>query len=331
MKRILSSLGCIALVFLLVSQIHAQDLEAPLSRAMETLKATKGDPELLVLTNAPFVKPTGMDSLALLGQAQDLTGAMVGRGNLLFFQRPQNHPFCLMLFKKANGQAVIISQDGPVWAEESLDLGPDHISDPAFWKSVKKTCKAGRDMFTLAAMSTAWAQGAPYDFLKAAEFHNHICPGLTSGYLMARFILDQYPLAPGQRYTIVAAPMWCKEDAFQVVMDCTAGKHGLVVKPLSDDQKNAITIPDPAGFLLIWDGKTKTGKGIALSFDFKELKGLYPENTPKAATIRFTLPHFKTPERFVSVAKEFVLNETLYNSMTQAGTNPYKVAGLTAN
>jgi formylmethanofuran dehydrogenase subunit E-like metal-binding protein len=298
---------------------------------MKTLKAAKGDPRILVLTNAPFVRPANLDSLALLDQAQEITGARVGRGNLLFFQRPQNHPFCLMLFNKSDGQAVIISQDGSGWDEEAMDLGPAHISDPNFWKTVKQTHKAGRDMFTLAGMSTAWAQGAPYDFLKAAEFHNHICPGLTSGYLLAHFILEQYPLAPGERYTIVGSPVWCKEDALQVILDCTAGKHGLVIKSLTATQKETISISDPAGFLLIWNTKTKTGKGVALSFNFKSFKALYPDSTPKAATLLFTIPHLKTPERFVSVATEFALDETRYNAMKQAGTNPYQIAGLMTN
>ena len=81
-------------------------------------------------------------------------------------------------------------------------------------------------MFTLASMANVWAKGGPYDFLKSAELHNHICPGLTSGYLMAHYILDHFPLKDGERYTVVACPVWCKEDAFQVVMDCTPGKKG---------------------------------------------------------------------------------------------------------
>ncbi len=175
-----------------------------------------------------------------------------------------------------------------------------------------------------------WAQGAPYDFLKAAELHNHICPGLTSGYLLAHFILEHYPLAPEERYTIVSSPVWCKEDALQVILDCTPGKKGLVVKSLSKAQKEKISVPNPAGFLLIWNTKTKTGKGAALSFDFKEFKALYPENTPKAASLLSTIPHLKTPERFVSVAREFTLDETRYKAMIQASTNPYRVAGLMA-
>ncbi len=72
MKRVLSFIGCIALILLIVPQVHAQDFGGPLSRAMETLKAAKGDPQILVLTNAPYVRPKNLDSLALLGPGRAL-------------------------------------------------------------------------------------------------------------------------------------------------------------------------------------------------------------------------------------------------------------------
>lgn len=332
MKQQFVMLWCVTLLFF-PAAFHARaqsldHLEQPLSRAMATLDATKGDPGLLVLTNAPFVKTGGRDSLAFLSQVQEVTGAMVGRGNLLFFQRPQNHPLCITLFKKSGRRAVIICAGKPGWTVDVLNLGVKTISDPEFWKTAREKYPAGRDLFTLATMANAWAEGAPYDFLKAAELHNHICPGLTSGYLMARYILEHYPLAPGERYTIVGCPVWCKEDAFQVVMDCTPGKRCLVVKPLSEKQKEKIAVDNPAGFLLIWNSKEKTGKGVVLSFDFNAFKALYPEKTPKAATVITTVRHLKAPERFVSVFKVFDLDEAKYNAIRQAGTNPYEVTGL---
>ena len=332
MKRLPALLLCVALLlFTALSPAHAQDLTQPLSRAMADLKVVKDDPGLLVLTNAPYVNTGGKNSLFLLDQAQNLTGATVGRGNLLFFQRPPSHPFRLMLFKKSDRRAAVITGNESGWATDMLALDPKTISDPLFWKTAKDKYTAGQDLFTLTTIASAWAEGAPYDFLKAAELHNHICPGLTSGYLMAHYILDHYPLSPGERYTILASPVWCKEDAFQLVMDCTPGKRGLVVKPLSESQKKKITVPDPAGFLLIWNQKEKKGKAVALSFDFYKLKALYPEKTPKAASILYTVPHFSTPEKFVSAAREFSLDEALYTAMCEAGTNPYAAAGLTAD
>ncbi|WP_165477761.1 FmdE family protein [Desulfobacter hydrogenophilus] len=234
-----------------------------------------------------------------------------------------------MLFKRSDRNAVIISADQSKWAVDTLDFALKTVSDPNFWKDAKDKYAAGKDLFTLATLGNAWAEGAPYDFLKSAELHNHICPGLTSGYLMAHFILEHYPLEKGQRYTIISSPVWCKEDALQVVMDQTPGKRGLVVKPLSKEQKEKISIPNPAGMVLIWDKKQKTGKGVALSFDFNTLKGLYPEDTPKAASILYTAPYLSSPDKFVSASKEFNLDETMFNAICEAGSNPWEVAGLT--
>lgn len=300
-----------------------------IEKAMATLQVTKADPNFLVLTNATAVMTDGKSSLPILAQVQDATGAMVGKGNLLFFQRPQTAPLRVMLLKKSDRTAVIISADNAKWAVDNLDFTLKTVSAPDFWTTAKEKYAAGRDLFTLATLGNAWAEGAPYDFLKSAELHNHICPGLTSGYLMAHFIQNHYPLEQGQRYTIISCPVWCKEDAFQVVMDQTPGKRGLVAKPLSDEQKENIVIPNPAGMVLIWDKKHKKGKGVALSFDFNTLKGLYPKQTPKAASILYTAQYLSSPDKFVSAAAAFDLDETLFNRIREAGTNPWEVAGLT--
>ena len=324
----------LALLLLIVaSQTQAQEkpFDPPIIRAMDTLKTVKGDTDLLVLTNAPFVKTHGKASLPFLARVQDLTGATVGQGNLLFFQRPQNHPLRVMLFKKSDRKAVVVSAAKIEWAEDILDLSVDTISDPDFWKTATDKYEAGRDLFSLVTIANAWSVGVPYDFLKAAELHNHICPGLTSGHLICHYILKHYPLSPNQSYTVIASPVWCKEDAFQVIMDLTPGKRGLVVKPLSEAQKKKVTVPNPACFLLIWDRNAKAGKAVALSFDFNKFKALYPEGTPKAATILHTAAHMSTPDKFVSVSKEFDLSETQYSAMKEAGNNPYDVMGLTAD
>ena len=299
-------------------------------KAMATLQVTQADPNFLVLTNATSVMTDGKPSLPILEQVQTTTGAMVGKGNLLFFQRAPNTPLRFMLLKKSNKNVIIISAVDSNWAMDTLDFKLKTVSDPDFWTAAKDKYAAGKDLFTLATISNAWAEGAPYDFLKSAELHNHICPGLTSGYLMAHFILDHYPLEKGQKYTIIGSPVWCKEDAFQVVMDQTPGKRGLVVKPLSEAQKEKISVPNPAGMVLIWDQKLKTGKGVALSFDFDMLKGLYPEDTPKAASILYTAQYLSSPDKFVSASATFDLDETRFNRIREAGSNPWEVAGLTA-
>jgi len=309
------------------SSASAATLEETLSQAMKSLGAARDDADLLMMTDAPYVRIDGRCALPYLERAQQITGCTVGKGNLLFFQRPQSHPLRLMLMKKGTGDAVIISKTENEWLSEKLNLGSSAIAAPSFWENAKKF-EAGRDMFTLAAVANVWAKNGPYDFLKSAELHNHICPGLTSGYLIAHYVLDRYPVQPGERYTIVACPVWCKEDALQVVLDCTPGKKGMIVKRLSQAQRANIAVADPAGMLLIWDADKKSGRGVALSFDFDRLRALSPQDTPKAATVLAVLDHLDTPERFVSTAKEFDLNENLFNEIIRASGNPYEAAGL---
>ncbi len=318
----------IALLFFgLCPNSFADTFDTLVSQAMQTLGTEKDDTNLLILTNAPYVKENGANSLGWLNQAQQFTGCTVGKGNLLFFQRPQSNPMRLMLFSKKDGHAVIVSRENGKWENDDLDLGADTISKATFWEKAGDF-HAGRDMFTLAAMANVWAKGGPYDFLKCAELHNHICPGLTSGYLIAHYILDHFPLKPGERYTVIACPVWCKEDAFQVVMDCTPGKKGLIVKRLSDEQKEQIAINNPAGMVLIWDGKQKIGRGAALSFSFGPLKALSPKGTPKAAMVLSVLEYLDKPDKFVSTAAEFDLDEKRFEAIIQAGNNPWEAVGL---
>ena len=315
------------LTFVSIGSASADTFETMVAEAMQTLKVAKGDPDLLILTDAPYVKTDGASALKWLDQAQEQTGCTVGKGNLLFFQRPQDHPLRLMLFGRKDGNAVIFSRVENSWATDTLNLGAEKIARPDFWTSAQNL-QAGRDISSLAAMANVWAKGGPYDFLKSAELHNHICPGLTSGYLMAHYILDHYPLKKGERYTVVACPVWCKEDAFQVIMDCTPGKKGLIVKPLSDDQKKRISIANPAGMVLVWDAKAKRGRGAALSFSFAPLRALSPKDTPKAVMVLAALDYLNDPDRFVSTASEFDLDEQRYAAITQAGSNPWEVLGL---
>jgi formylmethanofuran dehydrogenase subunit E-like metal-binding protein len=315
------------LIPVLCGMVSAATLGQETLLAMKTLNISKDSSNLLVLTNAPYVKVNGACALSYLKQAQDVTGCGVGKGNLLFFQRPQHHPLRMMLFKKSTGDAVIISLKDQKPVTEKVNLNVSAISEQSFWQTAKGL-NAGKDIFTLAVIANMWAKGAPYDFLKSAELHNHICPGLTSGYLLARYILHKYPLQNDERYTVVACPVWCKEDALQVVLDCTPGKKRMVVKPLSKEQREQISVKNPAGILLIWNAKKKIGKGIALSFDFDRLRSLAPKDATKAAMVLSAADYLDRPDQFVSEAAEFELNEAIYENMVTAGSNPYAVAGL---
>jgi len=330
MKNIISItlLLSLFLTAFLGNAVWAATFEETVSRAMKTLNVAKGDDSLLMMTNAPYIKVNGSPALSYLDQAQNLTGCTVGKGNLLFYQRFQTQPLRLMLFEKSKGDAVIISRTvDQVWLTETLNISGTVVSSPIFWRTTSNY-QAGGDIFTLAGIANAWAKGAPYDLLKSTEIHDHICPGLVGGYLMSHYILKHYPLKAWEGYTVVACPVWCKDDAFQVVMGRTPGKKGLIVKQLSEKQLANITVANPAGMVLIWNYKKKTGKGVALSFDSDRLHSLASKDTPKVGQVVASIPHLHNPDQFVSTAAEFDLDEKLFQEIILAGTNPYELTGL---
>lgn len=91
--------------------------------------------------------------------------------------------------------------------------------------------------------------------MKCAEFHNHLCAGIASGYMIVRFIMSKYPLRKGESYKWVASPVFCKEDAIQVLLDVTAGKKSLYVEGLTESQKESLKFENTAGVLVVWNKK----------------------------------------------------------------------------
>jgi formylmethanofuran dehydrogenase subunit E-like metal-binding protein len=293
---------------------------------MEDLSVKKHDQRLLVLTNAIYVKLQGKDCLNYVKILEEKTGCSVGNTNMLFFQRPQNHPLRIVLFRKDTGDTVAISCDNKKCVSEKFNMSVAAASGKDFWKN-SKSLIIGSDIFSIATIAGSWALGAPYDFLKCAELHNHICPGLTSGYFIAKTIIKNYPLKKGESYTFVSCPVWCKEDAIQVILDATPGKQKMVVKNLTDSQKKNLTVKNPAGILLIWNKKEEKGRGIIFSMDFDKARKLVVEGSPKAAIVFAMIPLLNKPEEFVTAVAEFDITPKIYEGMLAAGTNPYEIAG----
>ncbi len=320
-----------AILFCTMNFSQALDVDKPVRQAMKKIASKKGDRDLLLLTNATYVRVSNQCPLPVLAQVQNLTGCTVGLGNLLFFQRPQHHALRIMLFKKDTADAVILSLDNGKMISESVCMDIQHISKKEFWKKAENL-SCGKDMFTLVTLANAWARGAPYDFMKCAELHNHLCPGVTSGYLIARYIQKTFPLEKGEKYVMISSPVWCKEEAFPVVLGCSPGRGDMVVKPLSKEQMKTVSVDHPAGIVLIWNSEKKTGRGIALQFDFSKLlderKGSEMSRMQKAIAAINLVSRLDSPEKYVKSAAEFKVSETLYAQLMNAGTNPFQAAGL---
>ncbi len=332
-----------ACVMTLASVAFASDAMIPrIQQAMKDLDVEKGSPQLCALTNAPYVALNGKSCPEVVDTLQDLTGCSVGRKNLLFFQRPVNHPLLVVLHREDNGETVVIRYDGDFSETLRFNMKGDSAADPVVFGEIQKKLKG--DAFSVVTLLTAHAKGAPYDFLKCCEHHNHYCPGVTSGYFIAHFVLNKYPKVAGEQYFWFACPPWCKDDAISMMLDLSPGKQSLFVKNMAEGRATEGPAGRYAGIMVRWNPKTKTGKAAVLQFDWNEaykLAGLTPEEfNPKGgksnpafftARVRSAwalIPYLDEPERFVSLFMDADVNASALKRMKQAGEDPYAVIGM---
>lgn len=90
----------------------------------------------------------------------------------------------------------------------------------------------------------------PADFMKVIEFHGHVCPGLASGYRLAKAALTAlgYESPEDGDLVTLAETDRCTIDAFQIILQCTVGKGKLYMQ---NTGKQAFTV-----------GCRKSGKAV---------------------------------------------------------------------
>jgi formylmethanofuran dehydrogenase subunit E-like metal-binding protein len=323
-------LGLVFIIWAWNTTGHSADLSSLLKQGLKTIDVQPASRQLLVVTNGPYLHQQDVSGLVHVRAIEQTVGATVGAGNLLFFWRDKSYPLLVMLFNKQDGKSVVIKQKGDVFHSETLDLSWEKVNQPQFWVEAVNY-ETGRDLKAMVPLAHAWANGVPYEYLKLAELHGDLCPGVTAGYLMVKFLEKEFPLEYGERYIIVATPSYCKDDAFQLLLGSTSGKKRLVASQLSEEQKKNITIPDPAGIVIVWKPSTQTGKGLALSFNFDEVRELVPtgKDSPKPIVTMSLFKRFNEPEQFVKAAARFAVDNMLYKKILETGVNPYELVGLT--
>jgi formylmethanofuran dehydrogenase subunit E len=91
------------------------------------------------------------------------------------------------------------------------------------------------------------------EFRRCAEFHGHVCPGLSIGYRAAKLALDRIAetRAADEEIVAIVETDACSADAVQVLTGCTFGKGNFIYK---DYGKMALTLLS-----------RKSGRGVRVS------------------------------------------------------------------
>ncbi|CQR70188.1 FmdE, Molybdenum formylmethanofuran dehydrogenase operon [Sporomusa ovata DSM 2662] len=322
---------------------------------------------LLVVTNAGYAKVDDQSSAPCLDALTAVTGCTVGKGNLLTVHSAAFTPLYFFVYDSLSGRAAYLEVDkntkiGGTSFTQMLDkkdlfayqavetiMASKLIANPEIWdKKLKNRIFNGRE-FSLVSIANLWTDKAPADLMQAALFHDHFCPGVTAGYYLAKFLLDKYPLADNQSYHIIASPAWCKDDALQVMLNCTVGKGNMVVYPLADTDKQyllpeakdaaGINFVKNTGIYFMYNKKAKTGKGVVLGFDWDKLckeSGIsFGREYPWRDNLQCDLwmnRHSNDYARYVTVIKEFELEQgSAPGDYIGPSINPWKKLDLWQN
>lgn len=329
--------------------------------AMDQLGSTQGDENLLAMTDASTAMIGNQTTERCLSGVTAVSGCTIGDGNLLIPQRSKFAPLWFMFYKKDTGEAVFLQVNESAAARQATEVktmsagevfGPIAkeqvgarylLENQSAWTALlEKKAFAGNE-FSLITIANMWADPTtPYDFLRAASFHNHLCPGVTSGYLISHYVEERLPIeGPAQSYKVIACPVWCKDDLFPIVWDATPGKRSFFVKDLSAVEKEALNKnlgTDVAGIYVRWDAATKTGDGLVVGYNWtrsNELTGTADwDGDPTLAKLVMDLElieYTDRPEAVVTTLKEFRCESPEeFSTLTYAGVNPLKVLGVEA-
>jgi len=344
-------------------------------KAMEELGFEKGDPDILALTDAGYIAKIGeyTTEKALDGVIMT-SGVSRGKGNLVNVHKAYNSPLWFAFFDKQSKDCVYLEPKSEVLktyldkekvdreaalrdfmklkdkeifariAKENIDANR-LLDNPEAWQEKMVATVFGGNEFSIITISNLWAIGLPNDFLKAAELHDHICPGLTSGYLIAKYIIKHSPTAdPRSEYTVIAIPPWCKDDALIQMFETNVGHKRLYVKHLTKEQMASLPkeAKNVANIIIRWEKGAEKGDGLVVGFDWDKLleecelerAWLRDFATYKWWYVRLKMDiaemhYLDNPEALVFTIKEFeVGSQAEIEKLKSAGVNPLVELGI---
>ncbi len=304
---------------------------------------------LIVLTNAGYAEVNGLSTQGAIDGIASVTGASRGRNTLVEIHSAPWKPLWFAVYDKGSGFCAYLQIDSSEAANMAKGLAmasPGLFSIKAaerinagylYEHSAKYQTKFdskvfGGNEFRIITIANAIAAGAPPEAVRAFEFHDHYCPGVTSGILTARYLKAHFP--PGKAvYFVHSVEPWCKEDALLVLLNATPGKKRYAVSyPTKSDiarrvpeAKNASTI--------IYRQNEQTGKWEGLILGFKWAETSCPKTgnsiVDKLCADLWYLERMEKPEEFVKVIKAFEMPDGISpRDWARPGVDPLKMLGL---
>lgn len=316
--------------------------------AMDEIDFDYGDSDVVVLTDAGRVVVDGQTTEKVISGITKVSGLQNGDSTLFQINRADWKDLWFYFYNRDTGKGLyLVPKEGYFRLTDAAveSLPPENafstieVVSGDIYQMLEDTNAGnktqevlGADAFSLLSLANAWAYGAPYDLMNAASLHNHFCPGVSSGYILAKYVEENMPLTDETSYVVVSCPTWCKEDIYNVLWDMTPGKGGVDTSAVFTNEDQTYLTEKygirPAGIFVLWNSQENSGKGIALGFRFDDSEWTGPSWGSKIYQTVDMVQNLNNPGDYVEVMEEFTVDADLLAELENPLNNPYEVVGM---
>ena len=196
----------------------------------------------IAMSNAGYAEISGQSTMAALDGLSSILKVSRGKHSLVEIHSSSSTPLWFAVYDKASGNCAYLQVDPakalkekePLFSKKALEqINAEHLfANPTEYSQKFDDKIFSGNEFRIVTIANALAGGVSTKAVRAFEFHDHYCPGVTSGILLAKYIEQQFS---GSLFIQSIQP-WCKEDALQVILNTTPGKKSYhLVYPAEDD------------------------------------------------------------------------------------------------
>lgn len=288
------------------------------------------DNPVIVLTNAGYARPGDHSTMGCVDGLAEATSASVGSSTLLVLQSRPDASLWFAFFAVKTGECAYLEPEGDIftlvkqsgksvaWAvRQKARIDADYIFSHAdAFKATAEKGLFGKNLFRVVTVANAAARNCPDRALQAMRVHDHFCPGITSGIILADYIQREV-IKPGQKKIFILSLVpWCKEDALTTLLNATPGKRAYAV--LYGDKKKAAAWPAPLNrtcTVAFTPNEEGIWTGRLLGFDFNAAKKQYQDRAfgqivlDKLYADLWFLDHLEEPASFVEELGQVTLPE----------------------
>jgi len=299
----------------------------------------------VVMTNAGFSEINAATTEGALDGLASSTAASRGSNTLVEVHAAPWVPLWFALYDTGSGLCSYLEVDAAV-AGKSVSTG-EPISETIFKTKAMERIDAahlfahasvcsdrlaakpfGGNEFRIVTIANAVAQSAPVYAVRAFEFHDHYCPGVTSGILLANYLKRHFP-AVGGGYFVHSVTPWCKEDALLVMLNATPGKRSYAVEYPSETDSASRPEDLQTACTIVYrrNGTNERWEGVILAFRRIETGCPQTGSTliDKLCADLWYLQRMDAPEDFVQVIRTFTLDEGVSpRDLARPGIDPLK-------